>query len=155
MSGKLNRVRLVGDFIRKNREALNLSQKALGQLLEPPVTTQFISNIERGVTPLPAVQVPFIAKALSASDAEIQSLLEKEYAIKLSERLGRKSDSMSEGGDPSHPPTLLVANKDYVFIRKLYDAYRLADPGTQSAFVAVCENMLRIQKPDSSGSAAS
>jgi transcriptional regulator with XRE-family HTH domain len=149
MSVKVNRVRLVGDFIRKNREALNLSQKSLGALLNPPVTTQFISNIERGVTPLPAVQVPFIARALSISDAEIQSLLEREYAIKLSERLGRKSEAGSSE-DSGHPPTLLVANRDYTFIRKLYDAYRLADPGTQAAFIAVCENMLRIQKPDAS-----
>ena len=44
--------RLVGNFIRQKREALGLSQRALGQKFTPPVTTQFISNVERGVTPL-------------------------------------------------------------------------------------------------------
>ena len=41
--------KLVGAFIRQRREALGLSQRALGLLFSPPVTTQFISNVERGV----------------------------------------------------------------------------------------------------------
>ncbi len=48
---------IVGAFIRQRRETLGLSQRALGQLFQPPVTTQFISNVERGVTPLPPVHI--------------------------------------------------------------------------------------------------
>jgi transcriptional regulator with XRE-family HTH domain len=149
MIGRSNRSKLVGDFIRNHREALKMSQKNLGQCFNPPVTTQFISNIERGVTPLPVIHVTMLAKALSASDAEIMNLLEKEYALKLSGRMGKVGESMEGGpaltGAPV-PSSLIISDRDYFFIRKLYDAYRVADSSTQTAFAAVCENMLKLQR---------
>ncbi|MEO5970637.1 MAG: helix-turn-helix transcriptional regulator [Bdellovibrionia bacterium] len=145
MIGRSNRSKLVGDFIRNHREAMKMSQKNLGQCFNPPVTTQFISNIERGVTPLPVIHVTMLAKALSASDAEIMSLLEKEYALKLSGRVGKLGHA-SETGTVSGPPPLIVSDRDYNFIRSLYDAYRVADTSTQTAFAAVCENMLKLSK---------
>ncbi|MBC7396603.1 MAG: helix-turn-helix transcriptional regulator, partial [Bdellovibrionales bacterium] len=39
----------VGAFIRQKREEKGFSQKELGQKFEPPVTTQFVSNLERGI----------------------------------------------------------------------------------------------------------
>ena len=75
--------KLVGDFIKKRREDLGISQRSLGLGFNPPVTTQFISNVERGVTPLPPIHVPVLAKALSTDEAEILALLEKEYAMRL------------------------------------------------------------------------
>src|SRR3989338_5404080 len=92
------RSKVVGEFIRKQREALGMSQKALGQLFSPPVTTQFISNVERGVTPLPPVHIPVLAKFLATTEMEIMALLEKEYALKLTGRLGRSGTSPEEGG---------------------------------------------------------
>src|SRR5436305_13141430 len=83
--------RIVGNFIRQRRETLGLSQRALGLLFSPPVTTQFISNLERGVTPLPPNHVPTLTQALNISEAEIMSLLEREYAMKLSGKLGREA----------------------------------------------------------------
>jgi transcriptional regulator with XRE-family HTH domain len=145
MIGRSNRSKLVGDFIRNHREAMKMSQKNLGQCFSPPVTTQFISNIERGVTPLPVIHVTMLAKALSASDAEIMNLLEKEYALKLSGRIGKTGQAV-EAGARSSPPPLMVSDKDYFFIRKLYDAYRVADTSTQTAFAAVCENMLKLPR---------
>jgi hypothetical protein len=145
MIARTNRSKLLGDFIRNHREAMKMSQKNLGQCFNPPVTTQFISNIERGVTPLPVTHVTVLAKALAASDAEIMSLLEKEYALKLSGRMG-KVDSAEAGAVSSTPPPLMVAEKDYPFIQKLYDAYRVSDSGTQLAFVAVCENILKMKR---------
>ena len=82
------KIKLVGEFIRKRREALKMSQRSLGLMFDPPVTTQFISNVERGVTPLPPTHIPVLAKALTVSPSEITVLLEKEYAMKLSGRLG-------------------------------------------------------------------
>ena len=143
MIERSNRSKLVGDFIRNHREAMKMSQKNLGQCFKPPVTTQFISNIERGVTPLPVIHVTLLAKALSASDSEIMSLLEKEYALKLSGRVGRTSPSNEER---TASPPLIVSDKDYFFIRKLYDAYSTADTKTQTAFAAVCENMLKLTR---------
>ncbi|HTL11365.1 MAG TPA: helix-turn-helix transcriptional regulator [Bdellovibrionota bacterium] len=134
--------RLVGHFIRQRRESLRLSQRALGQLFEPSVTTQFISNVERGVTPLPPAHVPTLAKALQAPESEIMGLLEREYAVKLSGRLGRARAD----GDGDSRGSLDVALNDYEFFRTLYDAFRQADDGARKAFQSVCETMLKLPR---------
>jgi len=138
------RLQLVGDFIRKRREAMGMSQRALGLLFDPPVTTQFISNVERGVTPLPPVHIPTLAKSLSTNDTEIMFLLEKEYALKLNGRLGKAEDVEKNGVNTA--PGLVVANLDYDFMKNLYDAYRLADLKTREAFATVCESILKLPK---------
>jgi len=135
------RSKLIGEFVRKHREAKGLSQRALGLLFNPAVTTQFVSNVERGVTPLPPVHIPVLAKALSVDEMEMMALLEQEYVRKLSGRLG----SLKTGVPQSMPP-LVIASPDYDFIRNLYDAYRLADQSTRQAFATVCESVLKIQK---------
>ena len=141
------KVRLVGDFIRKRREALKMSQRALGLLFDPPVTTQFISNVERGVTPLPPTHIPVLAKALTVSPSEITVLLEKEYALKLSGRLG---NSEMAGDDHMEIwPNLVVAKTDYEFMKNLYDAYRVSDQKTKQAFTTVCESILMLPKTGS------
>src|SRR5690349_10185472 len=136
------RGKLVGEFIRKRREALNLSQRSLGLLFSPPVTTQFISNVERGVTPLPPAHIPTLTKALNVSETELMALMEQEYAFKLSGRLGRLEDGagpgLSTASGPNAPagatskshglglgsPTLPIADVDYLFMRDLYEAYQ-------------------------------
>ncbi len=138
------RLKLVGDFIRNRRETLGLSQRALGLLFEPAVTTQFISNVERGVTPLPPIHIPVLAKALSIKDSELMVLLEKEYAMKLNGRLGRTEDVHGEEGN--FVPGLVIAKPDYDFMKSLYDAYRAADPKTRQAFASACENVLKMPK---------
>lgn len=131
--------KLVGTFIKQRRQTLDLSQRALGQMLTPAVTTQFISNLERGVTPLPLNHLPNIAKALQINEAELTSLLEKEYALKLSQRLGVENGNLpNPQGD--HRPLGIIGG-DYDFIKKIYDAYRNADPKTQQTFLAACENI--------------
>src|SRR3954469_19062686 len=108
MLNVIKRPKLVGEFIRKRREALGLSQRALGLLFEPAVTTQFISNVERGVTPLPPAHVPTLAKALLVSEDEIMSLLEREYSLKLSGRLGKMASGAGAGDmKPNGSPTQL------------------------------------------------
>jgi hypothetical protein len=140
------KVKLVGEFIRKRRENLKLSQRSLGLLFDPPVTTQFISNVERGVTPLPPLHVPVLSKALSVSPSEIMLLLEKEYAMKLNGRLGNHVFKDSEETSGS-TPSLAISRSDFDFIRNLYDAYRVADVKTKQAFGTVCESILMIPKP--------
>src|SRR5262249_42119630 len=98
MVENLKRPRLVGNFIRTRREALGLSQRPLGLLFTPPVTTQFISNVERGVTPLPPAHIPTLTQALNVSETEFMALMEQEYAYKLSGRLGRHDESISVPG---------------------------------------------------------
>ena len=136
--------RLVGGFIRKRRESLSLSQRALGQLFKPPVTTQFISNVERGVTPLPPSHVPTLAAALKVSEDELMNLLEREYAAKLSGRLGRAAQAPQTSGDGK--TQLIVSPGDYPFLRRLYDAYSRLDEKNRRAFVTVCESMLNLPR---------
>ena len=136
--------RLVGGFIRTRREALSLSQRALGQLFKPAVTTQFISNVERGVTPLPPSHVPMLASALKVSEEELMNLLEREYAAKLSGRLGRAALNAPAGGDGK--TQIIVSPGDYSFMRRLYDAYSRVDEKSRRAFVTVCESMLNLPR---------
>ncbi len=144
MVDEVKRPKLVGSLIRSRRESLGLSQRALGQLFTPAVTTQFISNIERGVTPLPPVHVATLARALQMPEAEITALMEREYTFKLSERLGRPGEAGNGAGAlPVSSP------EDLAFMRSLYDAYRRADQKTKDAFANVCVSMLKV--PGSSG----
>lgn len=121
-----------------------MSQRALGAMFTPPVTTQFISNVERGVTPLPPMHVPVLAKALATSEVEIMALLEREYAHKLSERLG-KGDEMGAAHKPT-VPSLIVAEGDYQFMKTLYESYRISDQKTRQAFATICESVLNLPK---------
>jgi transcriptional regulator with XRE-family HTH domain len=140
-----SRPKLVGNFIRQRREAAGLSQRALGMLFSPPVTTQFISNLERGVTPLPLNHVPTLTKALGINEAEMMTLLEQEYTLKLSGRLARM-DFKAEGAEAakSAGTILPVQNEDLDFMRVLYNAYRQADAKTRQEFASVCENVLKV-----------
>ena len=141
--------KLVGHFIRQRREVLGLSQRALGLLFTPAVTTQFISNIERGVTPLPPAHVPTLTQALRVSEEELMVLLEREYIAKLSGRLGKLETPLREASasmDRSNEPPLVIAHPDYDFIRSLYEAYRSADPQTRQAFTTVAESILNLPR---------
>ena len=144
MIDSFKKLRLVGEFIRKKREALRMSQRALGMVFQPPVSTQFISNVERGVTPLPPIHVPTLAKALQISESEIMALLEKEYAMKLNGRLGKTVQSTGPEASGSHGMSISVAQGDYEFMRHLYEALRGADGKTREAFSAACESILHV-----------
>ena len=134
---------IVGGFLREKREAVGLSQRALGLLFDPPVTTQFISNIERGVTPLPPAHIPTLVRALHLVENELLAVLEREYAAKISNRVGH----------PVLPPAgnvgtgFRIADEDRVYFQSLYDSYRSSDPKTREAFQSVCDTLLRTPKP--------
>jgi transcriptional regulator with XRE-family HTH domain len=135
------KLKLVGEFIKKRREALNISQRALGMFFTPPVTTQFISNVERGVTPLPPIHIPVLAKALSVSDTELMALLEREYAMKLNGRLGKSGEMPGASGSMG-----LAGGGEMELMKVLMEAYRSADPRAREAFASACENLLHIPK---------
>ena len=132
--------RPVGIFIRQRREMLKLSQKALGQLFSPVVTTQFISNVERGVTPLPPCHVPTLAKALHISEKELLAILSHEYSIKLSDRV-LKDPTQSH----AHYKILAITPLDYPFMKKLYEAYQLAPETLKEEFSHVCKKIFKVQ----------
>lgn len=148
MSGKSPK--LVGTFIRQRRAALGLSQRELGLLFSPAVTTQFISNIERGVTPLPPAHVATLVRALQVPESEILALLEREYTAKLSDRLGRSEPGV--GRTDTTPTQLLGAGShDSDFIRSVAEAFRQADPKTREAFENAATSLLNLPRQSGSG----
>ena len=143
MLGLIKRPKVVGEFIRKRRVAMGLSQRALGLLFSPPVTTQFISNVERGVTPLPPAHIPTLAQALSVAEVELTRLLEREFTMKLSGRLGRP------GEEDGMAPTLSIEGTDFDFMTRLYGAYQKADLQTRQSFAELCQKLLRVPEGSS------
>lgn len=135
-SASRKRPKIVGNFIREKREQLGLSQRSLGQLFTPPVTTQFISNVERGVTPLPPSHVPTLAQALSIPEEEIMEVLEREYAEKLSGKLGKEGNGVA---------TMVIEVNDHEVMTQIYQAYRKANPHQRENFVSQCRNLLKIE----------
>jgi len=143
------RPKLVGSFIRQKREALGLSQRALGQMFTPAVTTQFISNVERGATPLPPAHIPTLATALQVAEEELMTVLEREYAIKLSGRFGNSEDGILSTGnflmnDKDSNSKLAVSPGDLGLMKSLYDAYKRADEKDKNAFLSVCRSILGL-----------
>ncbi len=134
---------IVGLFLREKREAAGLSQRALGQLFDPPVTTQFISNIERGVTPLPPVHISTIVRALNLPETELLTVLEREYAAKISTRVGRPDLAGVMAGAAG----FRIADEDRAYFQALYDSYRQSDSKTRDAFQSVCDTLLGTPKP--------
>jgi transcriptional regulator with XRE-family HTH domain len=136
---------IVGQYLREKREAVGLSQRSLGQLFDPPVTTQFISNIERGVTPLPPVHIPILVRTLQLSENELIAVLEREYAAKISSRVGRPDLAHGAQGTPG----FRILDEDRNYFQSLYDSYRQSDPKTRDAFHSVCDTLLKTPKPTS------
>ena len=131
------RSKIVGEFIKKKRQETRLSQKALGMLFEPVVTTQFISNVERGVTPLPPVHVPTLCKVLHIAEEELLKLMEREYTQKLSGKLGIETDSK---------PSVEVLEEDLSYFKKLYEHYRSSSPEQRSSFENEISRIFNLRK---------
>lgn len=111
----------VGAFIRQKREEKGLSQKELGQRFEPAVTTQFVSNLERGITPVPAVHVTALVRALDINEHELMLLMEKEYAAKLTSKIAGQNGI--EGSGMSAPSVIVVSQQDEEFYKWLVQSY--------------------------------
>lgn len=135
---------LIGRFLRQKREAVGLSQRALGQRFNPPVTTQFISNVERGVTPLPPGHIPTLSRELQLPESELMSVLERDYMLKLTDKVGHPE--LADMGSRPLPQALLVEEQDFEWMRALYDALKSADPKTREDFRALCEKILHVTK---------
>jgi transcriptional regulator with XRE-family HTH domain len=131
--------KLVGAFIRERRVQAGLSQKALGMLFVPPVTTQFISNVERGVTPFPPAHLSTLIQALAISYDEILKLLEQEYAYKLNDRVKIETAPVQLSPGQVEPSadevSVLIKKQDLTFISNLYRSYSQVDSSTQQKFV--------------------
>jgi transcriptional regulator with XRE-family HTH domain len=111
----------VGAFVRQKREEKGFSQKELGQKFEPPVTTQFVSNLERGITPIPANHIQALVKTLDIHEPELMALMEKEYAAKLTHKIaGQHTDQV---GHEHAPAVLVVARQDEEFFKWVVQSF--------------------------------
>lgn len=125
---------MVGEFIRKHRERSGLSQRELGLQFQPPVTTQFISNMERGVTPLPATHLPKLAQLLKVSEKDILQVVQKDYALRVSGRAGL--------GDAIY--NALAGDMDQAFLDRVANAYRQGTPEARIRFADFCKSLFQI-----------
>lgn len=125
---------MVGEFIRKHREQSGLSQRELGLRFEPPVTTQFISNMERGVTPLPATHLPKLAALLKVSEKDLIQVIQKDHGLRISGRAGLGEAVYSA----------LAGDADQAFLDKVSNAYRQASPETRIRFADFCKSLFQI-----------
>jgi transcriptional regulator with XRE-family HTH domain len=120
----------VGAFIRQKREDKGLSQKELGQKFEPAVTTQFVSNLERGITPIPAVHVQALVRALGINEQELMILMEKEYAAKLTSKIA--GQNMEPHADA--PAVIVVPKAEEAFFKMLVQNYNSLSDADRSQF---------------------
>jgi transcriptional regulator with XRE-family HTH domain len=89
--------RLIGEKLKDLREREGLSQADMAYKLRLK-TPQSISNIERGVAPLPRVLLPKVCKLLNANPRELVDLLveeTREKYIKALDRAGVKTKGLT------------------------------------------------------------
>ena len=121
MESPQKRLKWVGSFIRKKREDLGLSQRELASQFVPAVTTQFISNIERGVTPLPVNHLATLTRVLKIPQGELASLLQRDYQTKLASTLGMENGAAGFSTDS-------LSNEEQDFLFAFARSFASADP---------------------------
>ena len=130
----------VGAFIRQKREEKHLSQKELGQKFSPAVTTQFVSNLERGITPVPAVHIQALVKGLDLNEHELMALMEKEYAAKLTHKIaGQHTEHAADA-----PAVLVVAKHDEEFFKFIAQSYNNLSDVDRAQFRAQIQSWFEL-----------
>ncbi len=79
--------KIVGQFIRDMREKRNLSQGDVAKLLSLK-TAQSISNIERGVSPLPRAKIKKLSEILGIPKSELMSVALREVQDRYAKAAG-------------------------------------------------------------------
>lgn len=78
----------VGQYLRQRREAKQLSQAELGQILGYGKTSQYVSAVELGKNKLPMEKAIIWMRSVDASPTKIKKMLVKNYSDFLDENLG-------------------------------------------------------------------
>lgn len=79
--------KIVGQFIRSMREKRNLSQGDVAKLLSLK-TAQSISNIERGVSPLPRAKIKKLSEILGIPKSELMTVALREVQDRYARAAG-------------------------------------------------------------------
>lgn len=99
----------VGTFIRELREKRGLSQGDVAKLLKLK-TAQSISNIERGVSPLPKTKIKRLADILGVRKSEIVTIVLNEVQDRYSKAAGLAGGAVVAVTDLSTEERHLVSN---------------------------------------------
>lgn len=85
--------KLVGNYIREHREKIGLSQGEVAKQLRLK-TAQSISNIERGISPLPRAKIKKLSTILRIEKGEILTLVLREVQDRYAKAVGAESHSL-------------------------------------------------------------
>ena len=130
----------VGSFLREKREAKGFSQQELGQKFVPPVTTQFVSNLERGITPIPAPHIQSLVRALDLNESELMVRMEKEYAAKLTHKIA--GQSFEHQGDA--PAVLVIPRHDEEFFKWVVQSFNNLSDADRAQFKAQIQSWFEL-----------
>lgn len=130
----------VGSFIKNLREKRGLSQADVAKLLSLK-TAQSISNIERGVSPLPKSKIKKLADILGVKKSEIVTVVLAEVQERVAKAAGVQSRSIVVGNE--------LSNEEFALLSSFAERFRLAKTNERNAFKKQLKKML-----DGSSSAA-
>lgn len=94
-------MRTIGTVIRQARLARGLSLKAFADAILPRTSHQFVSNIERGLCPLPADKIPGAAEILSIREDVLIDALVEDYRARIEVEVENVRAAASRRPDPS------------------------------------------------------
>lgn len=104
----------VGSFIKNLREKRGLSQADVAKLLSLK-TAQSISNIERGVSPLPKAKIKRLADILGVKKGEIVTVVLREVQDRVAKAAGVQSRSIVLGNELSTEDVELLSTLAHKF----------------------------------------
>ena len=119
--------KLVGNFIKKRREFLKLTQRQLSDSLGFK-TSQFISNLERGIAEIPPSRVKDFAEALQMDNNEFANLVSES----LKRKILKRTDMISLEKDP--------------FVDKFLSAWSIASPEDKLLIKTLVSKVLDIEE---------
>ena len=125
----------LGVFLRKKRESMGITQKALSQKLGLG-TCQFISNIERGVSEIPFNRIGLYAESLELNAKELTKMIEEV----LNKKIEKKTSTKLYGTSTN--------NEDDPFIVKFISAWQQADEKDKESVKVLVSRFLNIREEE-------
>ena len=123
----------LGRFLRKKREASSLTQGELANKLGF-ASSQFVSNIERGVSLIPVSRIKDYSELLGLNSVELSKLMSQALSDKVVKKTTKKLD-------------LEIAPKD-PFIEAFAAAWQTAGEKERECIKIVAEKVLGIEYTD-------
>lgn len=123
----------LGVFLRKKRESMGITQKALSEKLGLS-TCQFISNIERGVSEVPSNRIGLYAESLELNTKELTKMIHDA----LNKKTEKKNSTKLYG--------TATNNDEDPFIMKFIAAWQQADDKDKESVKVLVSRFLNIKE---------